>query len=65
MGSLLGHVRRKKLEDSWKDAPAPVRDAEISYMFHVLWTKAVHQDGYDKKEWMKLQELLLKKGIAT
>jgi hypothetical protein len=42
-----------------------VKDPEIAELFHRLWTKAVGQNEYDKKEWMRLQALLLAKGIAT
>lgn len=26
--------------------------------FHNLWTKAVHQEGYVKKEWQEFQSIL-------
>ena len=34
-------------------------------LLHILWTKAVHKavhkEGYDKKEWQKLAQTLSKK----
>jgi hypothetical protein len=31
--------------------------------FHKMWTDAVGKKGYNKKEWMRLQEVLLKEGV--
>jgi len=36
---------------------------KLNDIFHSLWTKAVGQDRYDKKEWQEFRELLKKNGI--
>ncbi len=32
-------------------------------LFHQVWTKAVGQPNYDKKEWLELRELFDESGI--
>lgn len=44
--------------------PDPTDD-EISEAFHKLWTWAVGRDGYSKKDWMALQNLLRQRGIVA
>ena len=37
---------------------------EIRSLFHTLWTKAVHQNGYSKEEWKKVRDIFrLRTGI--
>ncbi len=31
---------------------------EIYQLFHILWTKAVGTEGYDKKQWRHMEDLL-------
>ena len=53
-------------ELEWEDVSDTVRDADqLNSIFHRLWTKSVGKIGYDKKEWLQLQKLLLKQGIVT
>jgi len=33
-------------------------DPVLHGLFHTLWTKAVHQEGYVKSEWMALERKL-------
>jgi len=37
----------------------------VSDLFHMLWTKAVGTEDYDKQEWKEFQRELLKRGIVT
>ena len=37
--------------------------AEARSIFHKLWTNAVGQEGYEKKEWQEFQNLLYKIGV--
>lgn len=32
-------------------------------LLHTLWTKAVGTEGYNKKEWQKLSQILAQKGL--
>jgi hypothetical protein len=43
------------------ELPMTPEEKEIYHLYHVLWTKAVGTQDYDKKEWKKLGELLEKK----
>ena len=36
---------------------------EAAYLFLTLWDKAVGKDGYDKKEWQLLRDLLYRLGV--
>lgn len=36
---------------------------EIRQLFHELWTASVGQDGYDKKKWNRLRDLLVERRI--
>lgn len=38
-------------------------EKQTRYMFHKLWTDAVGKEGYNKKEWQELQNLLYKLGV--
>lgn len=38
---------------------------EIHHMLHTLWTKAVHQEGYDKTEWQKFEQQLHQLAAAS
>jgi hypothetical protein len=40
-----------------------VEELSNSELFHHLWTKAVGAEGYNKKEWQKLDERLRKIGF--
>lgn len=33
-------------------------ETEIHELLHVLWTKAVDTERYDKSQWMKLEKLI-------
>jgi hypothetical protein len=37
----------------------------INTLFHKLWTKAVNNYNYNKKEWTELQTLLIQKRIEV
>ena len=36
---------------------------EARIIFHKLWTERVGKEGYNKKEWQELQNLLYKLGV--
>jgi hypothetical protein len=38
-------------------------DQQIKGLFHKLWGRDVHTDGYSKKDWQELQRLLQARGI--
>ena len=40
------------------------QNAHINSVFHHLWTKAVHQEGYVKVEWEEFARVLGTRGIA-
>ena len=33
--------------------------SDVRRLFHALWTKAAHPDGYNKDEWIAFQQSLL------
>lgn len=41
----------------------PKEKSDLYALLHILWTKAVHKEGYDKKEWQKLAQILGQKGL--
>jgi hypothetical protein len=38
-------------------------DPRLRELFHIVWTKAVGQERYNKKEWQELRERLDRAGI--
>lgn len=35
-------------------------EGEIHFLVHTLWTKAVGTNTYNKKEWLRLEEIINK-----
>ena len=54
---------------TYMDPPGEMVDTlvrvRISKLFHELWTSQVGKEGYDKKKWMELQELLSGLGVSV
>lgn len=42
-------------------APDPTKEAHR--LFHRLWSKAYDAPGYDKREWLRFEELLRQLGL--
>lgn len=58
--------------DSYQKCPNPhcpshkaEFDQQLVSLFQHLWTKAVETEDYDKQEWLRLQKMLLQRGIVT
>ncbi|MGB7213409.1 MAG: hypothetical protein WBC97_12375 [Gemmatimonadales bacterium] len=67
-GIDAGAVRRYGIgaaPSAVKFAPEPLTpdDDEFRAAFHGLWSKAVWQDNYVKKEWLKFSDELTKRGV--
>lgn len=41
------------------------QDARCHELFHILWTKAVGLQNYDKNEWKELQDILKEKNVIV
>jgi hypothetical protein len=44
---------------------AVLPNEEVRELFHTLWTKATRSEDYDKKQWMKLSEILTRRGFQV
>ena len=63
IGALALLLHRSLAQKREATAEDPELDREIDRLFVRLWTRATHQDGYDKDEWSNMRSLLLQKGV--
>jgi hypothetical protein len=47
----------------YRDAVDENHDQQIKKLFHKLWGRDVHTEGYSKPDWLELQRLLQARGI--
>jgi len=55
--SICPHPRKQVVDEN--------HDQGIKRLFHKLWGEAVGKPGYNKADWMELQNLLQTRGIEV